>query len=385
MTPPDEARHPQAGRDRPVAVARWCAARGWPVHPLAPGRKTPAGNCRRCQGSGHPPASCACPAAGRWCHGFHAATTDPGLIASWWTANPAFGVGVACGPADLVVIDVDAHPAAVPGRDRVLPGIPIPERVDLTGLATGFHALALLAALRGAPDPAQDAATLRVRTPSGGMHVWYRAEGAGPFLCSVGSAPGSGRALAWQVDVRAGGGYIIAPGTRTGDGLYTPLGDCRVPAPLPEWLAGELVRTGHRPEPSRRTGPSPAPMAPPRGRQAVARAGGGRTGAARALDRVLDEVLACAAVPEGAGFTAKLNVAAYTAGGLVAAGHLVQAEAERLLTDAATRARPGQTRRCEQIIRTGLAAGARRPLHIEGRPTTVPGAERRGLHAEGNR
>jgi hypothetical protein len=385
VTPPDEAHHPQAGRDRSVTVARWCAARGWPVHPLAPGRKTPAGNCRRCQGTGHPPASCACLAAGRWCHGFHAATTDPGLITSWWTANPAFGVGVACGPAGLVVIDIDAHPSPVPGRDRILPGIPIPEQVDLTGLATGFHALALLAALRGAPDPAEDSATLRVRTPSGGMHVWYRAGDAGPFLCSVGSAPGTGRALAWQVDVRAGGGYIIAPGTRTGDGVYTPLGDRRVPAPLPEWLARELVRTGHRAETSHRAAPSPVPMAPPRGRQAVVRAGGGRTGAARALDRVLDEVLACEAVPEGAGFTAKLNVAAYTAGGLVAAGHLGQAEAERLLTDAAAQARPGQARRCAQIIRSGLAAGARRPLHVERRPTTAPAAERRGLHAEGNR
>ncbi|GGL01494.1 hypothetical protein Ppa06_70280 [Planomonospora parontospora subsp. parontospora] len=385
MTPPDEAHHRQAGRDRSVAVARWCAARGWPVHPLAPGRKTPAGNCRRCQGAGHPPASCACLGAGRWCHGFHAATTDPDLITSWWTANPAFGVGVACGPADLVVIDVDAHPSSVPDRDRILPGIPIPDQVDLTGLTTGFHALALLAALRGAPDPAQDSATLRVRTPSGGMHVWYRAGDAGPFLCSVGSAAGAGRALAWQVDVRAGGGYIIAPGTRTGDGVYTPLGDRRVPAPLPEWLARELVRTGHRPQPAPRAQPSRAVMAPPRGRQAVVRAGGGRTGAWRALDRVLGEVLACAAVPEGAGFTAKLNVAAYTAGGLVAAGHLGQAEAEGLLADAADRARPGQTRRCAQIIRAGIAAGARHPLHIEGRPTTDPGAERRGLHAEGNR
>ncbi|MFD8315693.1 DNA primase, partial [Streptomyces sp. NPDC059694] len=30
---------------RSVDVARWCAEQGWPVHPLAAGRKTPAGNC----------------------------------------------------------------------------------------------------------------------------------------------------------------------------------------------------------------------------------------------------------------------------------------------------------------------------------------------------
>ncbi|GAA3161880.1 hypothetical protein GCM10010466_61080 [Planomonospora alba] len=356
-------------RREPAAVARWCAAQGWPVHPLAPGRKTPAGNCRSCQERDHAPADCPCVPAGRWCHGFHAATTDPGLIAAWWGANPGFGVGVACGPAGLVVLDVDAHPAPVPARDRILPGIPVHDGVDLTGLENGFHTLALLAALRGAPDPAQDSGTLRVRTPSGGLHVWYRAEGAGPFLCSVGSAAGTGRALAWQVDVRAGGGYIIAPGTRTGDGAYTPLGECRRPAPLPQWLARELTRTGHRAGPAgeQACAPDAAPAVPPRARQAVVRAGGGRRGAARALDAVLAEVVACAAVPEGAGFSGKLNTAAYTAGGLVAAGHIPRAEAERLLAEAAAQARPGQDRRCAQIIRSGMAAGARRPLHIRGR------------------
>ncbi|MFC4061854.1 bifunctional DNA primase/polymerase [Planomonospora corallina] len=371
MNPPEEDRdrpRPPAG---PPAIARWCAAQGWPVHPLAPGRKTPAGNCRACQENRHPPAGCPCVPAGRWCHGFHAATTDRGRIAAWWGANPAFGVGVACGPAGLVVIDVDAHPAPVPARDRILPGIPIHERVDLTGLATGFHTLALLAALRGAPDPAQDTGTLRVRTPSGGLHVWYRTDRARPFLCSVGSAPGTGRALAWQVDVRASGGYIIAPGIRTADGVYTPVGDRRSPAPLPGWLAGELIRTGHLDDSGRPGAPGPAvpaaPVAPPRARQAVIRAGGGRDAAARALDGVLAEVAACAAVPEGAGFSGKLNTAAYTAGGLVAAGHLARAEAERLLTETAAQARPGQERRCAQIIRSGMDAGARRPLHIGGR------------------
>uniref|UniRef100_UPI0004CC7043 bifunctional DNA primase/polymerase n=1 Tax=Streptomyces sp. NRRL S-15 TaxID=1463886 RepID=UPI0004CC7043 len=57
----------------------------------------------------------------------------------------------------------------------------------------------------------------------------------------------SGRALAWQVDVRAHGGYIIAPGTSTEHGTYTPIGDVREPAGLPLWIAQELERTGHLP------------------------------------------------------------------------------------------------------------------------------------------
>jgi hypothetical protein len=73
-----------------------------------------------------------------------------------------------------VVIDIDAHGTEPPARDRILPGIPIGDQVDLAGLANGFHTLAVLAALRGQQSPADDTTTLRVRTPSGGLHVWGR-------------------------------------------------------------------------------------------------------------------------------------------------------------------------------------------------------------------
>ncbi|WP_406182173.1 bifunctional DNA primase/polymerase [Streptomyces canus] len=96
-----------------------------------------------------------------------------------------------------------------PARDRILPDIPIGDHIDLTGLANGFHTLAVLAALRGQQSPADDASTLRVHTPSGGLHVWYRATDNRPWRSSAGSSPG--RALAWQVDIRAHGSYIIAP------------------------------------------------------------------------------------------------------------------------------------------------------------------------------
>ncbi|MER7195812.1 bifunctional DNA primase/polymerase [Streptomyces flaveolus] len=341
---------------RSLATARWCARRGWPVLPLAAGRKTPAANCAACRRDGHRPTGCACISEGRWCHGFHAATLDQRRINQWWGSHPNFGVGVACGPAGLVVIDIDAHNALPPSRDRLLPGIPIGEHVDLTGLSSGFHSLAVLAALRGMPSPAEDTTTLRVRTPSGGLHVWYRAGDNRRWQCSSGSS--QGRALAWQVDIRAHGGYIIAPGTTTDAGTYTAIGEVRQPAVLPSWLAQELERTGHLPAPSI---PAPRPV-PPRAQQAVLAAGGGHDRTNRVLAAVLTPVAACGQVPEGAGFSDTLNRAAYTLGGLVAAGRLTQDDAVRALTETAATARPGQERRSEQIIRSGLAAGLKRPL-----------------------
>ncbi|MGW0925487.1 bifunctional DNA primase/polymerase [Streptomyces sp. NPDC002755] len=332
------------------------------MHPLAAGRKTPAGNCTQCRTTPHPPAQCPCLAAGRWCHGFHAATLDQRHITQWWGAHPEFGVGVACGPASLVVIDIDAHPTQPPTRDRILPGIPIGDHVDLTGLANGFHTLAVLAALRGERSPAEDETTLRVRTPSGGLHVWYRIADNRRWRCSAGSSQGT--ALAWQVDVRAHGGYIIAPGTTTHDGSYTPVDSVREPTALPTWLAQELERTGHLPTPSV---PAPRPV-PPRAQQAVLASGGGRDTTQRLLATVLAPVEACGQVTEGAGFSGTLNRAAYTLGGLVAASRLTKEDAEAALTQATAAARPGQQRRAAQIIRSGLAAGSQHPLHARRGP-----------------
>lgn len=360
MPRPGEIRSPAAPA-RPVtphAVARWCAAQGWPVHPLAPGRKTPAANCSDCRERSHSPADCPCLPAGRPCHGFHAATTNSRYIDAWWTERPSAGVGVACGPAELVVIDVDAHPAPVPDRSRLLPGIPIHDTVNLDGLASGFDTLALLAAFRREPDPARDDSTLRVRTPSGGLHIWYRnPHPQTRFRCSTGSSPKV--ALAWQVDVRADGGYIIAPATRTSQGVYEPEGPARTPAALPEWLRAELVRTGHV--------IAPPPPRPPVATVTHARRTRRPAAAHRVLDPLISQVVQCGAAPEGTGFTEKLNRAAYTAGGLAAAGHLDQAAVRDQLMEAAQQARPWQSVSNEKIIDDGLAAGAARPFHLEGR------------------
>ncbi|MFE5595099.1 bifunctional DNA primase/polymerase [Streptomyces sp. NPDC056549] len=346
----------------PLVLARWCASHGWPVHPLAPGKKTPAANCAACREPGHDPRTCTCRTEGRWCHGFHAATLDSSRIQQWWGPRRQMGVAVACGPANLVVIDIDAHPGLPPSRDRLLPGIDIADEIDVSAMTTGFHTLAVLAALRGQDSPADDTTTLRVRTPSGGLHVWYRTTDSRRWQCSTGS--GKTRALAWQVDVRADGGYIIAPGTTTEAGLYLPVGAVRTPAPLPGWLAQELQRTHHLPAAHV---PAPRPV-PGRARQAVSAARGGGNPILATLTRVLTEVSDCAGVTEGAGFSEKLNRAAYTLGGLVAAHHLTAQAAEDALKEAAQHARPGQDRRAEAIIRSGMTAGARRPLHPGSRP-----------------
>lgn len=339
---------------RPADVAQWLASRQWPVHPLAPGRKTPAANCELCRTRSHDPALCPCHAQGLWCHGFHSATTDPALINSWWAKEPRAGVGVSCGPAHLVVLDVDAHATHVPDRNRLLPGISIPNTVNLDGLASGFDTLALLAAYRKEPNPAEDNTTLRVRTPSGGLHIWYlNPEPQVRYRSSTGSSPRT--ALAWQVDVRAHGGYIVAPATRTPAGAYTPLGPVREPAHLPAWLAAELMRTGHVIQ--------SAPVPAPRLRSSVSP----RAGAAQALlQPLIETVRECATQTEGTSFTEKLNRAAYTAGGLVGSGHLNQAETRQELTEAANYARPHRARRSETIIDAALSAGASRPFHPKG-------------------
>ncbi|WP_330478278.1 bifunctional DNA primase/polymerase [Streptomyces platensis] len=89
------------------------AASGVPVLPLRRG-KVPFGNCRTCAGNacgGRPnmktPGPCTCP---RPCHGWAAATTDPGVISSttWARAwREAAGVAYHPGGASLTVVDLD--------------------------------------------------------------------------------------------------------------------------------------------------------------------------------------------------------------------------------------------------------------------------------------
>ncbi|MEU0002450.1 bifunctional DNA primase/polymerase [Streptomyces microflavus] len=361
--PEPTTRHPHPPANLSVRFARWCADQGWPVLLLAPGRKTPAANCQECRSPRHERPTCGYLSQERWCHGFHAATQSAGLTTQWW-GRPGLGVGVGCGPARLVVVDIDVRPVELPERNRLLPGIRIGERINLTGVRTGFHTLAVHAALRGAPSPADDASTLRVRTPTGGMHVWYRATDGRTWLCSTRS--GSRRALAWPVDVQAHGGYIVAPGTTTRSGTYARVGIAVRPAPIPSWLSCELERTGHLQAPG-----APASAPPRDNRSALPRSvshtatGRGRGAAGRAvLAPPLAKVAACAVASEDANFTEKLNRAAYNLGGLAAGEHLAAAEAEAALRACALATRPGRSGRIASVIRSGVVSGNASPMRL---------------------
>ncbi|MFE2640139.1 bifunctional DNA primase/polymerase [Streptomyces scopuliridis] len=355
----------------PQGVARRCAAQGFPVFPLAPGGKTPLPGCPRCRRGSrayepHDAAQCRCLRRGAWCHGFYAATLDAELIRRWWP-GPGRGVAVATGPARLLVLDVDRHPGAVPGADRILPGRLVTP-AQAAGVRDGLDVLRLLAGQCGQSDPAQGTATLTVRTPSNGLHLWFRAPARTSWSCSAGGDH-LGRSLGWQLDVRASGGYIVAPGTRTTAGTYTVLGPEQHPQLLPTWLAGELTRTGHlhdTPASPERSDP-PVPNRAAAARAAAAPSGhtgtGGGAWAQRTADTVLAQVLDCGRALEGTGWSAVVNRAAFTFGGLVAGGHISEAAAHTALLDAALTARPHRRSAALGIIRSGLTAGARRALH----------------------
>ncbi|MFG3381624.1 bifunctional DNA primase/polymerase [Streptomyces sp. NPDC047999] len=191
-----------------LAAALDAAARGWPVLPLRPGAKRPALH-----------GESACSRTGVCAAGHvkweQRATTDPERIRGAWSTG-AFNVGIATGPANLVVIDLDQ-----PKTDADAPG----------GAAT----FAALCERAGQPVPT----TRRVRTASGGTHLYFTA----PAGARLGN---TARSLAPLVDTRAWGGYVVAPGSTTPTGTYV-LEDDRPPVPLPEWLTALLApRQGMR-------------------------------------------------------------------------------------------------------------------------------------------
>ncbi|MFF4573667.1 bifunctional DNA primase/polymerase [Streptomyces sp. NPDC001410] len=191
-----------------LASALCAAERGWPVIPLHPGSKRPAG---------HPERSC--PGIGRCADGHRTpeqrATTDPELIQAAWARTP-YNVGIATGPAGLLVIDLDVCKS---GEEE--------------GAPDGATSLQALCERAGEHFPP----TYQVRTPSGGRHLYFTAPLGGRL-------PGSVNRLGPHIDTRAWGGYVVAPGSTTPEGTYEVLDDAPVAA-LPHWLTSLLI------EPSR--------------------------------------------------------------------------------------------------------------------------------------
>lgn len=111
-------------------------------------------------------------------HGFHDATTDLTQVRAWWRRNPDANIGMPTGVASgVVVVDVDVHSDAS--------GYAAFGRARRRGLVEGWGWL--------------------VRTPSGGLHAYYR--------------PGSAEQRSWQspsthIDFRGDGGYVVLPPSR---------------------------------------------------------------------------------------------------------------------------------------------------------------------------
>ena len=176
------------------------AWRGWRVLPL----HAPTDDGCSCRGE-----SCTPGKHPRTLRGFKDASTDRETIQRWWAMWPMANVGIATGTASgLLVLDVDpAH--------------------------GGTESLNVLLNAHAAEIPH----TVTVETGGGGLHYYFQAEGA-PYPSSAGRL-GSG------LDVRAEGGYVVAPPSLHPSGKSYHWATGKSPddvplAPVPEWLASAI-------------------------------------------------------------------------------------------------------------------------------------------------
>jgi len=303
-----------------LTAALTAARRGWHVFPLRSGMKVPAlHGARRC------PRRDACQAGHvGW---EQRATTDPNRIRSAWSAG-RFNIGLATGPSGLVVIDLDTPK---PNDD------PRPAEWDLPGVRDGEDVLAVLADRHNQPVPAD---TFTVATPTGGLHLYYRAPDAVELRNTAST-------IGWKVDTRAHGGYVVAPGSVVDGCRYRVVVDAPA-APLPTWLAG-LLR------------PTPLPAVPDRPVQVSS----GRR--ARYLDAAV--AMECQKVHHAPDRkrNATLYAAALALGQLVAGGQLTEHEVtDRLLTAAGRHIAVGaySEHQARATIASGVERGANRPRRV---------------------
>ena len=141
-------------------------------------------------------------------HGFKDATTDQGAITGAWTVAPGAMVGIPTGQkSGYWVLDID-----------VKHGDP-------------DDALAELEAHYGAFN------TMAVRTPSGGLHIYFQ---CAPGTEALGIFEGEALPNGVIVDLRANGGYAIAPGSRSQKGTYAVCIDREVTA-APAQLVADMA------------------------------------------------------------------------------------------------------------------------------------------------
>lgn len=281
------------------------ASLGWHVFPLVPGGKRPA--------------------ITDW--ETRASATDTARIERCWRTAP-YGVGIACGPSGLVVVDLDLPK---PGDG------PLPAEWQAEGVTDGMDVLAVLADRAGAPLPI---ATYVVRTGRGGVHLYFRHPPGGEALRNT---QGSSGGLGPMVDSRAHGGYVVAPPTAVAGRSYRVVTDV-APAALPGWLAVALK-------------PAPLPAQEPVSIALPAN----RSGAY--LRAALDAELARVRTSPPDGHNTAVYRAAVALGQLVAGGVLGHDQVVGVLTAAAIYV--GQDpREAARTIASGLRAGARRPRTV---------------------
>ncbi|MQA06847.1 MAG: DNA primase [Streptosporangiales bacterium] len=295
-----------------VNAALTAAGLGWHVFPLAPGSKRPVFRAWETH-----------------------ATTAPDRIRRYWTAHPRHGIGIACGPSGLLVIDIDRSKSNADSR---------PPEWQRPGITDGLDVLAAVCEQAGEPLPPT---TYTVATPSGGRHLYF----AQPAGTELRNTQGEYGGLGWLIDTRGHGGYVAAPGTTVSGRSYAVVDDGPV-VDLPAWLVDKLTALA--------ASAAAEPVGPTRL----------RTGhLSRYVDRaVRAEVAHVRAVQHEGGRNHALFMAAQNLGQLVAGGALDEATArEALLAAAADHLAAGAytSREAHRTIASGLAAGARRPRRIE--------------------
>lgn len=272
--------------------ALYLAGMGWAVFPLAPGTKRQ-------------------PAVKDW---ENRATTDPLRIRRCWSAD-RYNIGVATGPSRLVVVDLD-----------------MPK--DGTG-PDGVTALAALAAERGAPVPD----TYTVSTPSGGRHLYYLAPAGTTLRNSQGQ-------LTSCVDTRAGGGYVVGPGSVLPNGAYD-LADDTDPVELPGWLVQVCAE--------KRSTANSGPLeirSTDTTRYGSAALAGECDRVRNAQPGTYNEVLSSAAYTIGRKVGARIIDHATARADLIAAGDTLIGSAHW----------PPNAREVVRVVDAGLTAGARNPV-----------------------
>jgi hypothetical protein len=367
--------------DGVVVAALRAAARGWPVFPLLPGLKTPL--IRAVHPAGHPCRG----GCGRWGHGYRDAVTDPTVVARWWASWPEANYGIATGAAGLVVVDLDTGKGSPPvggtgddGRPRA--GV-LADQGDTPTPAWIVSGQDVLAWLIQRADGELSAVTdtFTIVTPSGGRHLYYTAprpelsvessakssvEGGTTVRSSVGYSAGRVTGLGWCIDVRAGGGYVVGPGSRTARGAYRVL-HARPPAALPDLLASRLT-------PSTVMARSPATTAGGE-RSPHRRLGPGRVRrveswwAGAVAGELANVAAAIAGDRAGGGRNATVNRAAFKLGSrLAAAGHDTDADVAALTGQlvAAGVAVGLPEREARTAVTSGLAIGRARPRPLPG-------------------